>query len=131
MLSSNTIAEAGAPINAIIVEGQLQGGVAHGIGNSLLERIAYDDNGQMLSSTFKDYLLPLSTDVGDIQVVIMETPARSNPLGIKGVGESGAVGVAPAIAAAVEHALDGLGVKINAFPIMPEQLAQWYKESAQ
>jgi carbon-monoxide dehydrogenase large subunit len=122
--------EAGAPINSTIVEGQLQGGVAHGIGNSLLERVAYDDNGQMLSSTFKDYLLPLSTDVGDIQVVIMEIPAHSNPLGIKGVGESGTVGVAPAIAAAIEHALDGLGVKIHAFPITPEQLAQWQREFA-
>ena len=91
----------------------------------LLERIAYDENGQMLTSTFKDYLLPLSTDVGDIDVLMLEPPARGNPLGIKGVGESGTVGVAPAVAAAVEHALGGLGVKINSFPIKPEDLAQW------
>ncbi len=117
--------EAGTVINSTIVEGQLHGGVAHGIGNALLERIAYDENGQMLTSTFKDYLLPLSTDVGDIDVLMLETPARGNPLGIKGVGESGTVGVAPAVAAAVEHALGGLGVKINSFPIKPEDLAQW------
>jgi aerobic carbon-monoxide dehydrogenase large subunit len=121
--------EAGAVINAMIVNGQLHGGVAHGIGNSLLEKIAYDEDGQMLSSTLKDYLLPLSTDVGDIEVLMLEAPSQGNPLGIKGVGESGVVGVAPAIAAAVEHALDGLGVKINAFPIMPQELAQWDKGS--
>lgn len=122
--------ESGTVINAMIVEGQLHGGVAHGIGNSLLEKIAYDENGQMLSSTFKDYLLPLSTDIGEVQVVMLETPSQANPLGIKGVGESGTVGVAPAIAAAVEHALGGLSVKINSFPIMPETLAQWDKGSA-
>ena len=122
--------EAGRAINATIVEGQLQGGVAHGIGNSLLEKIVYDENGQVLSSTFKDYLLPLSTDVGDIEVLMLEEFAQNNPLGIKGVGESGAVGVAPAIAAAVEHALHGR-VKINSFPIMPQQLTQWGKGSAQ
>ncbi|HEY7554536.1 MAG TPA: xanthine dehydrogenase family protein molybdopterin-binding subunit [Candidatus Binatia bacterium] len=119
--------EAGTVINSTIVEGQLHGGVAHGIGNALLERMVYDENGQMLSSTFKDYLLPLSTDVGDIDVLILETPARGNPLGIKGVGESGAVGVAPAVAAAVEHALSEFGVKVNSFPINPADLAQWNK----
>jgi carbon-monoxide dehydrogenase large subunit len=119
--------EAGTVINSTIVEGQLHGGVAHGIGNALLERIVYDENGQMLSSTFKDYLLPLSTDVGAIDVLILETPARGNPLGIKGVGESGAVGVAPAVAAAVEHALSEFGIKVNSFPINPADLAQWDK----
>jgi carbon-monoxide dehydrogenase large subunit len=119
--------EAGTVINSTIVEGQLHGGVAHGIGNALLERMVYDENGQMLSSTFKDYLLPLSTDVGDIDVLILETPARGNPLGIKGVGESGTVGVAPAVAAAVENALSEFGVKVNSFPINPADLAQWNK----
>jgi aerobic carbon-monoxide dehydrogenase large subunit len=119
--------EAGTVINSTIVEGQLHGGVAHGIGNTLLERMVYDENGQPLSSTFKDYLLPLSTDVGDIDVLILKTPARGNPLGIKGVGESGAVGVAPAVAAAVEHALSEFGVKVNSFPIDSAELAQWDK----
>jgi carbon-monoxide dehydrogenase large subunit len=122
--------DAGSVINPMIVEGQLHGGVAHGIGNSLLERVAYDENGQMLSSTFKDYLLPLSTDVGDIEVLLCETPSQGNPLGIKGVGEAGTVGVAPAVAAAVEHALAGFGVTINSFPINPEELAQWNKKPA-
>jgi aerobic carbon-monoxide dehydrogenase large subunit len=122
--------EAGTVINSTIVEGQLHGGVAHGIGNTLLERIVYDENGQMLSTTFKDYLLPLSTDVGAIDVLILGTPARGNPLGIKGVGESGAVGVAPAVAAAVEHALSEFGVKVNSFPITPAELAQWDKGPA-
>jgi carbon-monoxide dehydrogenase large subunit len=84
----------------------------------------------MLSSTFKDYLLPLSTDVGDIEVLLCETPSQGNPLGIKGVGEAGTVGVAPAVAAAVEHALAGFGVTINSFPINPEELAQWNKKPA-
>jgi carbon-monoxide dehydrogenase large subunit len=89
--------------------------------------MVYDENGQMLSSTFKDYLLPLSTDVGDIDVLILETPAPGNPLGIKGVGESGTVGVAPAVAAAVENALSEFGVKVNSFPINPADLARWNK----
>lgn len=124
-----TAHEAGMVINSTIVEGQMHGGVAHGIGNALLEKMVYDDNGQMLSSTFKDYLLPLSTDVGAIDVLMLETPARGNPLGIKGVGESGAVGVAPAVAAAVENALSGFGVRISSFPINPAELAQWDRGS--
>jgi CO/xanthine dehydrogenase Mo-binding subunit len=120
--------DVGAIINRIIIEGQLHGGVAHGIGNSLLERIAYDENGQVLSSTFKDYLLPLSMDVGTIDVLLLETPAHGNPLGIKGVGEAGTVGVPPAIACAVEHALAEWSVKINSFPINPEEISRWNKE---
>jgi carbon-monoxide dehydrogenase large subunit len=120
-----TAHEAGMVINSTIVEGQMHGGIAHGIGNALLEKMVYDENGQMLSSTFKDYLLPLSTDVGAIDVLMLKIPARGNPLGIKGVGESGTVGVAPAVAAAVENALSGFGVKINSFPINPAELAQW------
>jgi carbon-monoxide dehydrogenase large subunit len=81
----------------------------------------------MLSATFKDYLLPLSTDVGAIEVLLLESVTQKNPLGIKGVGESGTVGVAPAVAAAVEDALRDFGVKINSFPINPDELAQWGK----
>jgi carbon-monoxide dehydrogenase large subunit len=69
----------------------------------------------------------LSTDVGAIDVLMLQSPTRGNPLGIKGVGESGTVGVAPAVAAAVEHALAEFGVKISSFPINPEELAQWGK----
>ena len=128
ILKCVAVHEPGSVINPMIVEGQLHGGVAHGIGNALLERVAHDDNGQVLSSTFKDYLLPSSTDVGDIDVLLLETPAEGNPLGIKGVGESGTVGVAAAVAAAVEHALGAHGLKINSFPINPEELTQWDKE---
>jgi aerobic carbon-monoxide dehydrogenase large subunit len=119
--------EAGSVINPMIVEGQIHGGVAHGIGNMLLERMAYDENGQVLSSTFKDYLLPLSTDVSAVDAVLLKSPTQKNPLGIKGVGESGTVGVAPAVAAAVEDALSDLGIKIDSFPINPEEFAQWNK----
>ena len=122
--------DAGAVINPMIVEGQIHGGVAHGVGNSLLEQMAYDENGQLLSSTFKDYLLPLSTDLGDVEVLLLESPTRKNPLGIKGVGESGTVGVAPAVAAAVEDALREFAVKVNSFPIVPDELAQWHQGPA-
>lgn len=121
--------DCGRAINPVIVEGQIQGGVAHGIGNSLFEKVAYDENGQPLSSTFKDYLLPLSTDVGPIEVLLIESPSPKNPLGLKGVGESGAIGVPAAIISAVEDALREFGVKINAVPLAPEDLLRLMEQA--
>ena len=117
--------DVGSVINPIIVEGQVQGGVAHGIGNALLERIAFDSEGQPLTSSLKDYLLPLSTDVNNIEVLLIESPSQKNPLGIKGVGEAGAVGVPAVLVAAVENALAQYGVRLSGFPVRPEELARW------
>jgi len=97
--------DCGRLINPLVVEGQIQGGVAMGIGNALLEEIVHDDQGQPLTRTYMDYLLPTSGDVPRIAMDHIETPSPINPLGMKGVGESGTLPVAAAIASAVEDAL--------------------------
>ncbi len=111
--------DSGKLINPPIVEGQIQGGVAHGIGNALYERMRYDNQGQPLSATLADYLLPTATEVPDIEILMHESPSPHNPLGIKGVGELGIIPVTAAIASAVEDALREFGARIDAIPIEP------------
>jgi carbon-monoxide dehydrogenase large subunit len=106
----------------MIVEGQIVGGVAHGIGNALFEWMGYDDGAQPVTTTFADYLLPGSTDVPNVEVLLAEFPSPLNPLGVKGVGESGCVPAAGAIVSAVENALSPFGVKINEYPVTPSRL---------
>jgi len=95
-------------INPMIVRGQVQGGVVQGIGQALFEHTAYDpDSGQLLSGSFMDYALPRAADLPDIEVEFLEVPCLSNPLGVKGAGEAGAVGSPPAVMNAVLNALAG------------------------
>jgi aerobic carbon-monoxide dehydrogenase large subunit len=114
--------DSGRVINPMIVEGQLAGGVAHAIGNSLLEWMGYDDEAQPLTTNFADYLLPGSTDVPRIDVKMVEYPSPLNPLGVKGVGESGCVPAAGAIVSAIENALTPFGVRIAEYPVTPLRL---------
>jgi carbon-monoxide dehydrogenase large subunit len=114
--------DSGRVVNPLIVEGQIVGGVAHAIGNSLLEWMAYDDGAQPLTTNFADYLLPGSTDVPNIEVRMVEYPSPLNPLGVKGVGESGCVPAAGAIVSAIEHALASFGVRIDEYPVTPARL---------
>jgi carbon-monoxide dehydrogenase large subunit len=114
--------DSGRIINPMIVEGQIVGGVAHGIGNALFEWMGYDDGAQPVTTTFADYLLPGSTDVPNVEVVLAEFPSPLNPLGVKGVGESGCVPAAGAIVSAIENALSPFGVKINEYPVTPSRL---------
>jgi len=101
----------GRMINPMIVRGQVQGGVAQGIGQALFEHTAYDpDSGQLLSGSFMDYALPRAADLPDIEVEFVEVPCLSNSLGVKGAGEAGAVGSPPAVMNAVLHALLERGV---------------------
>ncbi len=100
------IEDCGRMINPLIVEGQVQGGVAQGIGSALLEELIYDQGGQLLTSTFADYLLPQASDVPDIEVHHLVTPSPQTPLGNKGMGEAGAIGPMAAIGNAVADALD-------------------------
>ncbi|MPY72531.1 MAG: molybdopterin-dependent oxidoreductase, partial [Alphaproteobacteria bacterium] len=88
--------DCGTVIHPTIVEGQIQGGLAHGIGNALFERMLYDDNGQPTTTTFGDYLLPLATDVPKAEIVHLESPTPLNPLGVKGAGEGGTIPAAAA-----------------------------------
>jgi carbon-monoxide dehydrogenase large subunit len=106
----------------MIVDGQVQGGVAHGIGNALLEWMKYDDNGQPLTTTFADYLLPMATDVPTCRIEHIESPTPLNPLGVKGAGEGGTIPAAAAIIAAIEDALSPFGVHFAETPLTPERI---------
>ena len=92
-------------INPLLVEGQIHGGVAHGIGNAFYEQLVYDEQGQLLNASFMDYLLPTATDVPPIETDHRETPSPFNPIGLKGVGEAGCIPTGAAFAQAVEDAL--------------------------
>jgi carbon-monoxide dehydrogenase large subunit len=114
--------DSGRLINPMIAEGQIVGGTVHGIGNSLFEWMGYDDNAQPLTTTFADYTMPTATEVPKIEVHSIESPSPLNPLGVKGVGESGCVPAAAAIIAAVEDALSPFGVTITEYPVTPARL---------
>jgi carbon-monoxide dehydrogenase large subunit len=114
--------DSGTLINPLIVNGQIQGGVAHGIGNALLEWMGYDANAQPLTTSFADYLLPGACEVPSIKAVHLETASPLNPLGVKGAGEGGTIPAAAAIVAAIENALDPFGVKLNESPMTPDRI---------
>jgi carbon-monoxide dehydrogenase large subunit len=114
--------DSGNIINPLIVDGQIQGGVAHGIGNALLEWMKYDENGQPLTTTFADYLLPMATDVPTCRIAHIESPSPLNPLGVKGAGEGGTIPAAAAIIAAIENALSEFGVRFAETPLVPERI---------
>ncbi|MBI2370171.1 MAG: xanthine dehydrogenase family protein [Deltaproteobacteria bacterium] len=122
VLKYGAIHDCGRMINPMIVEGQVCGGVAHGIGNALLEEPVYDGSGQLLTSTFMDYLLPSAAEVPEILLDHVETLSPLNPLGVKGAGEGGTIPAPAAIAAAVEDALAPFGVRITEVPLSPERL---------
>jgi carbon-monoxide dehydrogenase large subunit len=113
--------DVGHAINPLIVRGQVHGGVAQGLGQAILERTAYDrESGQLLSASFMDYCLPRAVDLPDIEVDLIEVPCETNPLGVKGAGEAGAVGSPPALINAVVDALAGAGVRHIDMPATPE-----------
>ena len=114
--------DCGCPINPMIVEGQIVGGVVHGIGNALLERMVYDENGQPLSTSFAEYLLPTATELPHIEVINHVSPSPLNPLGVKGVGECGVIPAAAAIMSAIEDALVPFGVAITETPLTPGRI---------
>ena len=114
--------DSGRIINPMIVDGQLVGGAAHGIGNALYEWMGYDEQAQPLTTTFADYLLASATEVPNIETYFLECPSPLNPLGVKGVGESGCVPAAGAIVSAVENALAPFGIHIGEYPMRPYQL---------
>lgn len=113
--------DCGTVINPLILEGQVQGGVAQGIGNAFYEQLIFDDNGQLLTGTFMDYLLPTALDVPPITSGHTVTPSPLNPLGIKGAGEAGAIPVGPLFMQAVEDALENK-IEILECPINPKRL---------
>jgi len=122
-LRNYTVAhDSGTLINPLIVDGQVQGGVAHGIGNALFEWMKYDENAQPLTTTFADYLLPVATDVPTCQLTHIETPNPLNPLGVKGAGEGGTIPAPAAIVSAIEDALKPFRVRFAEAPLTPERI---------
>jgi carbon-monoxide dehydrogenase large subunit len=121
--------DSGTLINPLMVDGQIQGGVAHGIGNALFEWMGYDENAQPLTTNFADYLLPMSTDVPKVASAHIETPSPLNPLGAKGAGEGGTIPAAACIVAAVENALEPFGVHLTEAPITPERIVELLRRS--
>jgi CO/xanthine dehydrogenase Mo-binding subunit len=114
--------DSGRIINPMVVEGQIMGGVAQGIGGALYERMAYDDQGQLLNASFMDFLIPYATEVPVPEIHHTETPSPVNPLGVKGVGEAGTIGCSPAVVNSVVDALSPIGVRHLDMPLTPEKL---------
>jgi carbon-monoxide dehydrogenase large subunit len=122
ILSYYVVHDCGVMINPTIVEGQVHGGIAQGIAGALLEELKYSQDGQLLSPTFIDYMLPTSLDVPNVSIEHMVTPTSLNPLGVKGMGEGGAIAPPAAIANAIDDALEPLGIRITETPVTPEAL---------
>ena len=114
--------DCGKVINPLILDGQIHGGVAQGIGNAFYERLAYDENGQLLNGTFMDYHLPTSLDVPRIETGHGETLSPLNPMGVKGAGEAGAIPVGPLFAQALEDALHDVDFEILEIPLNSNRL---------
>jgi CO/xanthine dehydrogenase Mo-binding subunit len=118
--------DVGKAINPMTIEGQLVGGLAQGIGGALFEELAYAEEGQILTTTFMDYLIPTSAEMPERMLtrILEEAPSPWNPLGVKGAGEGGTAGASAAIANAVADALAPLGVEVRELPITPERIVR-------
>lgn len=121
--------DCGKLINPVLVEGQVQGGVAHGIGNAFFEQLVYDEQGQLMNASFADYLLPTSLDVPRVDMAHRETPAPMNPLGLKGVGEAGCIPTGAAFAQALEDALSDHEFEVTEIPLSPGRLFELLRDA--
>jgi carbon-monoxide dehydrogenase large subunit len=121
--------DCGPAINPLLIDGQVHGGVAHAIGQALYERVHYDDEGQLVTSTFVDYALPTAAEIPRIETDRTETPSPVNTLGVKGIGEAGTIAATPAVTAAVLDALAPLGVKWIDMPLTPMRVWQAIQEA--
>ena len=111
--------DCGPAINPMLIEGQVHGGVTHGIGQALYEQIVYDEDGQLVTGSFVDYALPTAAEVPSFETDRTETPSPVNRLGVKGVGEAGTIAASPAVVNAVTDALKPLGVTFMDMPLTP------------
>jgi aerobic carbon-monoxide dehydrogenase large subunit len=118
-----TVDDVGIAVNPMLVTGQVHGGVAQGIGQALYEHVAYDAEGQLLTASYQDYCLPRADDIPPISVTLDgSAPCRTNPLGAKGCGESGAIGGPPCVTNGVMDALADLGITNLPTPLTPEKV---------
>ncbi len=120
--------DCGHVINPLILDGQVQGGVAQGLGNAFYEQLVFDENGQLLNASFMDFLLPTALNVPRIDVGHETTPSPLNPMGIKGAGEAGAIPAAALFVQAVEDALNLSGLEIREIPLKPSRLWELVEE---
>lgn len=123
------VEDCGVMINPMIVEGQVRGGVAQGIASALYEQLIYNDEGQLVTSTLMDYLIPTTMEIPPIEIFHLETPCEFSETGAKGMGEGGTIGAPGAIANAVADALSHLGIEVDRLPITPDRLRTAIKES--
>jgi len=122
IVNYNVVDDVGTVINPLLLHGQIDGGIAQGVGQILMEDIKFDTEGQILTGSFMDYAMPRATDLTAFHVDSNPVPTKSNPLGVKGAGEAGCVGAMPAVANALVDALSPLGIKHVAMPATPEVL---------
>lgn len=122
LLRYTAVQDVGRAVNPLVIKGQLHGGITQGIGQAMIERVVYDESGQLLTGSFMDYGLPRAADVPPMHIELLEVPAPSNPLGAKAVGEAGTIAAPPAIINAILHALRPLGVRSIDMPATPERV---------
>ncbi|MDE0632942.1 MAG: xanthine dehydrogenase family protein molybdopterin-binding subunit [Caldilineaceae bacterium] len=122
--------DCGTVINPLILDGQIQGGVAQGIGNAFYEQLHFDDNGALLNASLMDYLLPTASDVPNIESDHVETPSPLNPLGVKGAGEAGAIPVGALFAQALDNAFRDIGLEVREIPLSPNRLFELVTEAS-
>ncbi len=122
--------DVGRVMNRLLCEGQIHGGVAQGIGQALMERIVFDESGQLVTGSFQDYAMPRADDLPEFSSELTEVPAKTNPLGVKGAGEAGATGAPPAVIGAVLDALKPLGIDHLDMPATPDRVWAAIKASA-
>jgi CO/xanthine dehydrogenase Mo-binding subunit len=114
--------DVGRAVNPVLVEGQIVGGLAQGVGGALLEELAYDAEGQLITGSFIDYLLPTAAEAPPVDVLVTEdAPSPLTPLGVKGAGEGGTTAAGAAIANAVS---DALGAEVTALPLTPQRVVE-------
>lgn len=130
LLEYVVVDDCGVMLNPMVVDGQVHGGIAHGIGNALYEEAVYNEDGQLLTGTFVDYLMPSTGEVPDLQVIHAEHPTPLNTLGVKGVGEGGTVSPPAAIANAICDALRPLDLQITEMPMSPDRVWRWIREAS-
>ena len=116
--------DCGRLINPLLVDGQIRGGVVHGIGNALHEHMRFDAVAQPVTTNYGDYLLPVATDMPPIEVIHLESPSPLNPIGVKGAGEGGTIPATACVISAIEDALGSLGVTISEHPVSPQRIVE-------
>ncbi|MBT5457454.1 MAG: xanthine dehydrogenase family protein molybdopterin-binding subunit, partial [Rhodospirillaceae bacterium] len=125
----NVVDDVGTVMNPLLLKGQIMGGIAQGLGQALMEEIAYDDGGQLITGSFMDYTMPRAQSMSYMDIKSNPVPTKTNPLGIKGAGEAGNVGGLAAVMNAVIDALSPLGIKHMDMPCTPQRLWQAIRDA--